>query len=203
MTIQTLAAQLDKALWDHRQPIYLALLRGLSANTPVSPSHLAQTLKTDLAAIEAALKRLPDLEYDRSGNVISAGLSLIPTPHRIWFNHQALFAWCALDTLMYPVMLQQTAYVESPCPVTRNLVRLTVTPTQIESLNPAEAVVSIVVPDCSGQTCCTRADFCHQVHFFSSAEAAIQWRRSHGDGSVLSVAEAYQLGQALVQRYAS
>ncbi len=167
MMTPTFVNNLDKALWYHHQPVYLALLRGLATGQPVSPGYLALTAQMTLEEIRSVLTNFRDIEYDPAGNLISAGLSLTPTPHRIWFNDQVLFAWCALDTLMYPVLLQQTAQVESPCPITGRLIRLTVTPTHFLNFDPPEAVVSIVVPACSHESCCTRGEFCNLVHFFT------------------------------------
>ncbi|GAB4577329.1 MAG: hypothetical protein Fur0022_00600 [Anaerolineales bacterium] len=166
----------------------------------MSPSYLASTAQMTVEEVQSTLTTFPDLEYNQDGKIVSVGLSLLPTPHRLWFNEQALFAWCALDTLMYPVLLQQSAKVESPCLVTGQMIRLTVTPTRILNLEPPEAVVSLVAPTCSGQSCCTRGDFCDQVHFFSSEAVAKSWQAAHHEGEIVSVAEAYHLGQALAQR---
>ena len=197
---QALADQLQKALWRFHQPICLAILRALTAGQPVSPNQVAEVLHISGDEVRDALKTFQDIEYDRAGNVVAAGLSLIPAPHRIWFNNHALFAWCALDTLMYPVLLQQSARVESSCLITSLPIRLTVTPTQVLHLEPAQAVVSMVVPPCcSEESGNTRGTFCNLVHFFSSAEVGGAWRKSHPEGEILSVAEAYQLGQMLAQ----
>jgi alkylmercury lyase len=201
MTSESLADQLEKTLWNHRQPLYRALLRVLATGRPASADGLAEALGISGEEVRSSLKTFQDIQYDATGNVVAAGLSLVPTPHRLWLDHQALFAWCALDTLMYPVLLHQTAQVESPCPVTGTIIRLTVTPTQIVDLDPPSAVVSIVVPTCSTESCSTRGEFCNLVHFFSSAEAAGSWKVSQPQGYLVSVAEAYQLGRALVSRY--
>src|SRR6266849_141318 len=176
MTIEGLADQLEKALWNHRQPLFRALLRALATGQPASAGQLAESLGISAEEVRSALRTFQDIQYDGAGNVVAAGLSLVPTPYRLWLDHQALFAWCALDTLMYPVLLKQTAQVESPCPATGTVIRLTVTPTELLNLDPVSAVVSIVVPTCSTESCSTRGEFCNLVHFFSSAESASAWR---------------------------
>src|SRR5713226_1438299 len=201
MTVESLADQLEKALWNHRQPLYRALLRALARGQPASADQLAETLGISAEEVRSKLMTFQDIQYDRAGNVVAAGLTVAPTPHRLWLDHQVLFAWCALDTLMYPVLLRQTAQVESPCPASGTVIRLTVTPTELLNLDPVSAVVSIVVPTCSTESCSTRGAFCDLVHFFSSAEAASAWRLSQPQGHIVSVAEAYQLGQALVSRF--
>ncbi len=190
MTTESLADQLEKALWNHRQPLYRTLLRALATGQPASADQLAETLGISAEEVRTTLQTFQDMQYDGAGNVVAAGLSLVPTPHRLWLDRQALFAWCALDTLMYPVLLHQTARVESPCPASGTMIRLTVTPTELLNLDPVSAVVSIVVPSCSTESCSTRGEFCNLVHFFSSAEVASGWRPTQPQGHIVSVAEA-------------
>src|SRR5947207_3331224 len=100
MTRESLADQLEKASWNHRQPLYRAVLRALATGQPASADRLAEALGISAEAVSIKLKTFQDIQYDRAGNVVAAGLSLVPTPHRLWLDRQALFAWCALDTLM-------------------------------------------------------------------------------------------------------
>ncbi len=149
--------------------------------------------------VQTALTAFKDIEYDNDGNIVACGLSLTPTPHSFQVNGQNLFTWCALDALMYPVALQQTAQVESHCPVTGSEVRLTVTPAGVTSLTPAEAVVSIVIPAAQAGCCSIRNAFCSQVHFINSPQAAASWRSIHPEATILSVGEAWRLGRAIAQ----
>jgi alkylmercury lyase len=55
-------------------------------------------------------------------------------------------------------------------------------------------MVSIVTPD---DLVSVRASFCNHVHFFADADAAAPWLAEHPGGSVLPVADAYQLGRQL------
>ena len=98
------------------------------------------------------------------------------------------------------MLLGQSALVSSPCPITGDTIRLTVTPVGIDQLEPASAVVSIVVPEDEAACCDVRGAFCNHVHFFSSAHAAAQWRAKNPGARILSVQEAYQLGNAMAQR---
>jgi alkylmercury lyase len=61
------------------------------------------------------LADLPDLETDEQGRIVGSGLTLRPTPHRFALDGRQLYTWCALDTLIFPVVLGQGATVESPC----------------------------------------------------------------------------------------
>ena len=55
--------------------------------------------------------------------------------------------WCAWDALFLPAMLNQHAQVESMCPVTKEKIRVIMTPAGIESCEPNGAVLSIIVPN--------------------------------------------------------
>jgi alkylmercury lyase len=63
-----------------------------------------------------------------------------------------------------------------------------IAPDGIERLEPADAVVSLVVPELAGHI---RRVFCHHVHFFSSREPAAPWLRRHPGAFILPVATAF------------
>ena len=184
---------------DHPR-LWLFLLRNLAKGKPVTRMSIAVALGMSPCDVQAALTAFTDIEYDDEGSIVASGLSLIPTPHCFRVNGRDLFAWCALDALMYPVALRQTAQVESRCPVTGFAVRLTVTPTGVTFLTPAGAVVSIVIPAAQAGCCAVRNTFCRQVHFIKSPQAADAWRSIHPEATILSVEEAWRLGRAVAQR---
>jgi alkylmercury lyase len=184
---------------DHKA-FCLQLLRFLANGQPVSPEQLATTLDMSRNELTTILRQLPDIEYDDEGNIVASGLSLLPTSHHFQVNGHALFTWCAMDALTYPMMLQQPAYVESLCPVTGTLISLKVTPESVEFLQPVSAVVSFVIPE-KARTCCdVKGSFCCNALFFSSLEAATMWRSEHQEAIVLPVDEAYQVAR-MVARY--
>jgi alkylmercury lyase len=132
---------------------------------------------------------------------------LQPTPYHFEVNGHHLYTWCALDTLLFPAWLEQTAQVVSSCPATGTSISLTVTPKGVEQLDPPGGVISLLIPDglaacCQDglATCCTIRDtFCAYSQFFSSREAASTWHAQHPDGHVLSIEEASRLAQTLVR----
>jgi len=191
---------LQAALHCDHPSLWLFLLRTLAKGKPVTETSIAIALGMSPDEVRAALTSFKDIEYDDDGSLIACGLSLIPTPHSFQVNGQNLFTWCALDALMYPVALQQTAQVESHCPVTGFAVRLTVTPTGVTFLIPTEAVVSIVIPAGQAGCCNIRNAFCSQVHFLISPQAADTWRSIHPEATILSVEEAWGLGYAIARR---
>jgi alkylmercury lyase len=175
--------------------LFEQLARLLVQGQPVAPELLACLLHRELVEVRAILQAHPELEYDAQGNLVSSGLTLVPTTHRFQVEQRILFAWCAFDTLTYPVELHLSAQVTSRCPVTGRSIQLTVTPEQVLDLDPGEAQVSLVV-DVSAECCYNvREDVCNYGHFFASREAATQWQAEYPHALILSVEEAYQVGK--------
>lgn len=175
--------------------LWPALLRELARGRPVTITDLARVTGSSAADVRDGLAGLSDTEYDSTGAVIGHGITLRETPHRFTVGDQALYTWCALDTLIFPTLLERPAQVVSPTPGTGELVRLTVDPTTgVTALDPDTAVVSVLIPE--GATS-VRAAFCNQVHFFATPAAAHDWLTEHPGGVVLGVAEAFELGRRL------
>jgi alkylmercury lyase len=171
------------------------LVRLLVQGRPVAPELLASRLHRHLDEVLEILRAHPELEYDEQGNLVGSGLTLVPTAHQVQVGQRHLFAWCAFDTLTYPVELRLSAQVTSRCPVTGSSIHLTITPEQVLDLDPAEAQVSLVVDVAVGCRHNVREDVCNYGHFFASREAAFLWQAAHHEVVILSVEEAYQVGK--------
>jgi alkylmercury lyase len=181
---------------DQDRWLLLALLPLLAQGQPVTTADLARATGRAEHDVQQALSHHGDLEIDEHERVVGYGLTLRPTPHGFEVDGQQLYTWCALDTLMFPSLLNRSARVASPCHTTGAPVRLTVTPAGITVLDPPDSVVSVVTPEAPASL---RSAFCHQVHFFASRDAAAPWLAEHRRAVVVAVHEAYQLAQPLVQ----
>ncbi|MEU9426253.1 organomercurial lyase MerB [Streptomyces sp. NPDC048342] len=173
------------------------LLTLLAGGEPVTVDRLAAQAGRTEDEIREVLADMPDTEYDTEGRIIGNGLTHNPTPHRYETSGRTLYAWCAMDTLVFPAMVGHTAQVTSPCRATGEPVRLTVTPDGPTHVEPATAVVSVVTPDAPTSV---RAAFCNQVHFFASADAAKDWLTEHPDASVVPVADAFEVGRPIIEQ---
>jgi len=173
------------------------LIRLLVQGQPVAPALLAARLHRDLDEVIEILRAHPELEYDEQGNLVGSGLTLVPTAHQFQVGQCTLFAWCAFDTLTYPVELRLSAQVTSRCPVTGSSIHLIVTPEQVLDLEPAEAQVSLVVDVAAWCRHNVREDVCNYGHFFASREAAFRWQAAHQEAVILSVEEANQVGKLI------
>jgi len=189
---QAVAQRQDR--YQRNTPLFGQLVQLLVQGRPVAPELLARRLHRELDEVLAILRAHPELEYDAHGNLVGSGLTLRPTAHQFRVKQHTLFAWCAFDTLTYPVELHVSAQITSRCPVTGRSICLTVTPEQVLDLDPPGAVVSLVAHEAA--KCChnVREDVCNYGHFFASREVATQWQVAHPHALILSVEEAYQVG---------
>ncbi len=198
--IEELAAVLESSLCagfnPHGYALYRELIVLLAEGQPVSPERAASVLGLTREEALEILRQRPSIEWDEAGNIVGAGLTLRPTPHRFKLKDCTLFTWCALDSLMFPGLVGQTVEVESPYASTGRPVRVTVTPEGVKQVEPPDAVVSVVAPEASPDV---RRVFCDYVNFFQSAEAAAGWLAEHPGATALPVAEAYQLGRRLTE----
>lgn len=192
------AASLIQPLTDRSMTgLYRPLLRLLARGTPVTTGELATAAGLPEPGVAEAVAGWADTEYDQDGRIIGYGLTLRETSHRFTVAGQRLYTWCALDTLIFPAILDHPAEVESPCHATGAPIRLHVDPTGgVTALEPSTAVVSIVTLD---EACTSvRSAFCNQVHFFTDHDAATGWLNEHPGMGMLPVAEAYRLGRPLI-----
>lgn len=178
--------------------LLIPLLRLLAGGDPVSVEQLASSSGRTVEEVHAGLAAVPDTEYDHAGGIIGQGLTLRPTVHRFTVKDQELYTWCALDTLVFPAIIEQTAQIESVSHATGEPIRLVVAPERVVSVEPSTAVVSLVSPE---DLTSIRSSFCHQVHFFTSPDEARSWLDAHAGSVVLPVAEAHELGLELVAAF--
>jgi alkylmercury lyase len=168
----------------------------LARGKPASPEQIAAASAKSPEEVQTALDRFPSTEWDEQGRVVGLGLTLHLTPHRLELEGRTLFAWCALDTLLFPIVLGRPASIESPCRGTDELVYIEVTPSGIEAVDPPSAVVSIVA---ARDLANFRSVGCHNAHFFSTPEASSRWLERHPEATILPVEDAFRLGRLIAE----
>lgn len=171
------------------------ILQLLAEGQPVTPERLAEASGQPVEFVRTTFAALQNCgcELNEQGALIGDALTLTPTRHRFRVNDQDLYAWCALDTLFLPALIDQTAEITSTCPQTGISIHLTVSPHSIEVVSPPETALSIVIA--SGCTSGINGTFCGQTHFFASSEAAREWVGERTDFAVLSVNDGFELAQ--------
>ncbi len=178
------------------------LLDELTKGEPVSTERAAELLgvpgeKIDkmFTAIDAAGGQLDD-----QGNFIGMVLTLKPTRHSFRVNGNDMYAWCSLDTILLPGVLEAEGEIESKDPVTGETIRLTVTADQVVKVVPAGAVTSVFVP---GRTPSETKDgepvigadseVCTSMLFYASREAAEQALENYPNIAIFTIEEAFNL----------
>lgn len=179
--------------------LYVTLLHELTQGSPVTIERLAKKLGWSEQQVATVLDQLPcgNIEYDSQGRLIGYGVTLRETPHSFQVNGRQLYTWCALDALMFPAVIDKTAHVRSHCPHTNEAIILTVMPREVLAIQPAGATVSLVpVAEKSD----IRSGFCCHVNFFSSRQAGESWRLKTPGVEIVSVSEAFCLGQNIAHQ---
>ncbi|MGH2712416.1 MAG: organomercurial lyase MerB [Thermoleophilaceae bacterium] len=172
-------------------------IRLLSDGEPVASEQLAAAAGCSVEDVEAVLRAQTSAERDDQGRLVGLALTLRPTTHRFTVDGRTLFAWCASDTLMLPVVLGRPALVESTCPKTDQAIRIELTPDSVQRVDPPDAVMSAVRPP--GQLADVRTATCAHGHFFSSIAATAAWTDAHPDGHIYPVEEAFRLDRQVIK----
>jgi alkylmercury lyase len=171
-------------------------IRLLAEGQPVELEQLAAAAGWSIQEVGAALDAQTSAERDDQGRLVGLGLTLRPTAHRFTVDGRTLYAWCASDTLMFPVILGRPGIVDSSCPHTGRPIHIELTPEAVDRLDPPDAVVSAVRP--TGTLADVRTATCALGHFYSSPAAAARWAGEHPDGYILPVDEAFRLDRRVI-----
>jgi alkylmercury lyase len=183
--------------------LMLRVLRQLAEGQPVTPADVDQMIAALAIAPDKAQHVLTlTTERDADERIVGLmGLSLNDHPHRLTIGGQSLAAWCALDTLFLPILLRQTVEIESPSRLSGHPVRLRVGPASIEALDPADAVMSLVLVDPqhfdTSSVEAVWSAFCTLVHFFATRDEAQQWMHARDGMAILTVRDGYELARTV------
>lgn len=178
------------------QQIAITTYRLLSAGEQVAPENVAGAVGISTGRVEAALRSWPGVYRDEAGAVVGFwGLAVAPLDpeYRLEVDGRTSYAWCALDTLFIPPLLDNTVHVQATDPVNGETVSLTVDRSGARDVTPAGALVSMVVPDGPFGFDVIES-FCHKVLFFSSEDSGKAWTDKHEGTTLLTVEEAFEVG---------
>ncbi len=165
-TLERLAAR-----WHAAGPLlpgFALLARG----RPVSVGEIARVADVEPCAVERAVDAAR-CARDPQGRLIDLyGLTLAPTLHRLTIDGKLLFSCCALWAHVIPRLVDRTVEIQSVDPKRRELVRLAVSPTGIEAVDPPDAVATLAVADQAAIDRDVGQAWCRQVAHFVSRESA-------------------------------
>lgn len=135
-------------------------------------------------------------ERDAAGSIVGvAGLTRVPTLHRITAGARGCYGWCAWDCLFLAEILATELRFESPCPSGAGLVSMTVSANGIESMQPDTAHITFALADASGFSNRLREVFCAHVRACSDPRAAMAFCKHEPTRVAISAHEAYELGR--------
>ncbi len=183
---------------------HIHLLEELAKGGPVSrerASELHGVSREEIdelfSAIHASGGQLND-----QGELIGMALTLKPTRHNIRVNGNDMYAWCSLDTILLPGVLETAGEIESTDPLTGETIRLTVTADQVVKVEPPGAVTSIFVPgktptetDHGELVAGAESEVCTSMLFYASRENAEKALENYPNIAILTVEEAFELAR--------
>lgn len=178
----------------------LGMLRLLADGRPIARG----TAQTTLAETGVDAKRIAQFldaftQHDSDGAIVGLGLTHLPTAHQITLDQAPpMWAWCALDTLLFTQLLDRSATVESTAPGTHATVRIALDPHGVHALDPAKAVITLPIRthddevDISSIEAIWRT-LCHQSYFFATRTDAQHWATDRDDIAIVTVAEGFDI----------
>ncbi len=178
------------------------LLEELAKGQPVSRKRASEVLGVPGDEVDKMFMAIAAAggQLDDQGNFIGMVLTLEPTRHSFRVNGNDMYAWCSLDTILLPGILEAEAEIESKDPVTGETIRLTVTADHVAKVEPADAVTSVFVP---GKTPTETkdgdavigvdSDVCTSMLFYASRESAEQALGSYPNIAILTIEQAFNL----------
>jgi alkylmercury lyase len=116
------------------------MLQLLSSGKPVSAGDYAAQIQQPVEQVNLQFEFIKQtgFEFDGAGNLAGAALTLNSTPHHFQVKGHDLFAWCALDTIFLTIFIGEPAFIKSKCPITGEMIELTVSPHGIETYSPPD-----------------------------------------------------------------
>ena len=185
--------------------IATAVYRLMSVGQPVEPAAVGEAVGIAVDQVESRLSSWPGVYRDRDGRVAGFwghAVDKLDPEYRLSSEGHTTYAWCALDTLFIPGIIGKTVRVEASDPISGQPISLLVDRDGADRISPQGALVSVVVPEGPFGYDVIES-FCHSVLFFASEETGAAWIAKHPDTTLLSVADAFEVGRALNSRITS
>ena len=177
--------------------VTIKTMQALAEGKPVSPEQLAEIWEMPLDQVSAILERAKangQAEVDAHGNLVGGVLSLVPTTHRISFDENELYAWCAYDAIYAPGVVGKTAHIVSKDPETGDSIQVTITPSGVQRVQPEGAVVSVVSAN-TDMRAGPASPRCSLQLFFGSRDSADRWLQDRSGVLILSVEEVFEIAR--------
>lgn len=140
-------------------------------------------------------------ERDDEGHIVGLGLTHSPTAHEVIIGGARKWTWCAMDTLIFTIVLNTPITVCSTAPESGAVVRLQVSPSGTTEADPADAVVTQRVPARGQSDFGTKTaiwgSFCHHSFFFPNHTEAEHWAAGRDDIAILSLEDGFAAARGM------
>lgn len=182
--------------------LLVGMLRRLAQEGPVTRERAGEVI-ADLGIDREHADELLEAwtERDEDGDIVGLGVTYNPTAHQMTVDGVRMWAWCAMDTLIYPFVLDKQIAVESKAPGSGGAVRLQVSPSGIVGLDPVYAVISWPARDSDQVDMSSKAaiwgTFCHHSFFFRSRAEAELWASGRDDIVMLAMDDGFAVAREL------
>jgi alkylmercury lyase len=192
-TIGHLATRWEQA----DKSILRAVFPLLAAGGPVTVERIALAAGAEAAVVETALQ-LGRVDRNTKGWVTELfGITTAPTTHRIEIEGVVLYSCCALVAQMVPMLVDQPARIETVDPISRQLVRIQLTPDKLTSVDPPEAWGTFVRTELEALQKNVGEAFCHHIHNFTSQETAEQYAQQDKRRYILNMETFHDVARQL------
>ncbi|MCH7783646.1 hypothetical protein IID62_11335, partial [candidate division KSB1 bacterium] len=178
------------------QLISAHIYRLFAEGKPVSHKQVADSTNLPFEKIEDIINNWIGVYHNDNNEIIGYwGIALRDMPHKFEVDGRTLYTWCAWDSLFIPELMQKTAHVESPDPITKEIIKFTVSPDGIIDLFPSESVMSYVKPEYTVWDENVINSFCHFVLFFASQKSGEEWTSTRENTALMSMDDAFELAK--------
>jgi len=172
---------------------------------PVQSTRLAEVWGRPVTAAEALARQMtwpPGTRVENGLITINPELEPLPARRQVLIGDRRFgVTGCAPDVFLYAPLVRPSLLLEEICPVTGKSIRVVFTPTGVESVDPAGAVLPLPHPQVldrvkeMGLDCDSNepGGLCSQHPLYASAEAAQGYLADHPGGRVFPVREAWDL----------
>jgi alkylmercury lyase len=173
---------------------------------PVPSARLAEVLGRPVSEAEARARRWgwPGTRVEDGLITVNPERAKSATRRHVQIGDRRFgVTGCGPDIFFYAPLVRPSLHLEETCTVTGTPIRIVFTPSRVEHVEPAGAVVPMMdLPECTngveeaagdGEIEDLDANLCVQTPLFASAEAAQGWLAAHPGGRVLPIRDAWDL----------
>lgn len=184
----------------------LRLLELLAAGHPI-PRAEALAAIGELEIDHGKARAFLDSATERTegGEIAGFGLTCNQTNHHVTIDGARMSTWCAMDTMVFAVVLGRTLLVESTAPGTDQTVRLQAHPHGPDDIDPPTAVITWPRRSKSevdlGSVSGILASLCNHSLFFATRDQAQRWAGGRADVAILSVQDGFEIARAVAEGF--